>query len=103
MLKGFDRFRVPPALEKIPVVGVRLFKSENEPVAQALVLENRMSVFCFNGRPFGINVPPGAWKIGEGERLALAIREENGVSVLLAFRGTKDQMRQFLENAGALP
>jgi len=103
MLKGFDGFRVPPALEKIPVVGVRLFKSENEPIAQALVLENRMSVFCFNGRPFGINAPPNTWKIDEGERLALAIREENGVTVLLAFRGTKEQMRKFLENAGALP
>lgn len=103
MLKGFDGFRVPPALENIPAVGVRLFKFENETIAQALVLENRMSVFCFNGRPLGVSVPEKTWKIDEGERLALAIREENGIVLLLAFRGTREQMRKFLEDAGALP
>lgn len=103
MLKGFDSFRVPPGLENMKTVGVRTFKYENEPVAQALVLENRMSVYSFNGRSLGITIPEKTWVIGEGEWLALAIRGENDNYVLLAFRGNKEQMRKVLEEAGAVP
>jgi len=101
MLKGFDRFRVPPGFEKFDVVGVRIFKFENEPVAQAAVPENTMYFFSFAAQPLGISVTPEkSWRITEADRSVLAIREENGICFLIAFRGTKQDMIRVLEGAG---
>lgn len=101
MLKGFDNFRVPPGLENLDVVGVRLFKSENEWVAQAAASENTMFLYCFPSQPFGIDVPPEkSWRITEADRTVLAIREEDGVCFMISFRGTKAEMEQFLRKTG---
>jgi hypothetical protein len=84
-------------------VGVRLFTVDNEPVAQVLVPENVMYFYCFASQPFGINVvPEGSWRITEADRSVLAIREEKGMCFLIAFRGSKQDMKNLLERTGAL-
>lgn len=101
MLKGFDNFRVPPGLENLQVVGVRLFQSENEWVAQAAVAENTMFLYCFPSQPFGIDVrPEKSWRITQAERTALAIREEGGMCFMIAFRGSEADMKAFLHKTG---
>lgn len=104
MMKGFENFRVPAALENLDVVGVRLFKEDDEPVAQVLIPENRTYAYSFKGAPFGIDlVPEKAWRVTEAERMAYAIRQEDGVCFVLAFKGTKPQMVEFLKKHGAMP
>lgn len=101
MLKGFDDFRVPPGFENFDVIGVRLFKSDNEPIAQAAVAENTMFFYCFASQPLGIDVrPEKSWRITEVDRTVIAIREERGVCFMISFRGTKQQMEQFLRQTG---
>ena len=102
-LKGFDNFQVPAELASFDVVGVRQFTVDNEPVAQALVPENVMYFYCFASQPFGISiVPEGSWRITEADRSVLAICEENGMCFLIAFRGSKQQMKDLLKKTGAL-
>jgi hypothetical protein len=102
-LKGFDNFRVPPEFAKFDVVGVRIFAVDNEPIAQVIVPENHMYFYCFSSQPFGINVvPEGSWRITESERSVLAIREEKGMCFLVAFRGTKKEMKSLLQKVGAV-
>jgi len=102
-LKGFDNFQVPAELADFDAVGVRLFTVDNEPVAQVLVPENVMYFYCFASQPFGINVvPEGSWRITEADRSVLAIREEKGMCFLIAFRGSKQDMKNLLERTGAL-
>lgn len=104
MLKGFDQFRVPAALENVEVVGVRLFKENDEPVAQILIPENHIYGYSFSAAPFGIDlVPEKAWRITEADRMAYAIRQEDGICFLLAFKGKKQNMQAFLQKHGALP
>ena len=101
-LKGFDNFHVPPEFAKFDVVGVRIFTVDNEPIAQVLVPENLMYFYCFSPQPFGINVvPEGSWRITESDRSVLAIREEKGMCFLVAFRGSKKDMKSLLEKVGA--
>ena len=46
----------------------------------------------------GINVvPEGAWRITESDRLALAVREKKALCFLVAFRGSKREMKSLLE------
>ena len=102
MLKGFEGYKIPPGLENFEVVGVRMFKVENESVAQAAVPENFMYFYCFPATPFGIRViPEGSWRITEADRSVLALREEHGICFMVAFRGKKADMQRFLEKAGA--
>jgi len=104
MMKGFENFRVPAALENLDVVGVRLFKEDDEPVAQVLIPENRTFAYSFKGDPFGIDlVPEKAWRITEADRMAYAIRQEDGICFLLAFKGKKQDMVDFLKKHGAMP
>ena len=101
MLKGFDNFRVPPGLEHYHVVGVRLFKAENEYVAQAAVREHTTFFYSFPAHAFGIRVvPEKSWRITEDGRTVLAIRQEDGMCFLIAFRGRKQDMEALLEKAG---
>lgn len=101
MLKGYDDFRVPPEFANFMVAGVRSFKVENEPIAQAAVPENVMYFYSFAARPFGIHIAPeGSWRITEADRTVLAIREEAGTCFLIAFRGTKADMERVLSQAG---
>jgi hypothetical protein len=102
-LKGFDNFRVPPEFAQFDVVGVRIFTVDNEPVAQVAVPENVMYFYCFSSQPLGISVvPEGSWRITESDRSVLAIREEKGVCFLVAFRGSRKDMKGLLEKSGAL-
>jgi hypothetical protein len=102
-LKGFDNFQLPAEFASFDVVGVRLFTVDNEPVAQVLVPENTMFFYCFASQPFGINiVPEKSWRITEADRSVLAIREEKGMCFLIAFRGSKQDMKSLLEGTGSL-
>lgn len=102
-LKGFDAFHIAPGLEGYDVVGVRIFKVDNELVAQAAVPENLMYFYSFPANAFGIDVSPEkAWRVTQADRTALALRQENGVCFLVAFRGTEAEMKAFLEKSGAL-
>jgi hypothetical protein len=102
-LKGFDNFRIPAEFAHFDIVGVRIFPVENESVAQVAVPEKTMYFYCFPSQPFGISVvPEGSWRITESDRSVLAIREEKGMCFLVAFRGSKQDMKDLLEKAGAL-
>jgi hypothetical protein len=102
-LKGFDKFHIPPEFAPFDVVGVRIFNVDNEPIAQVAVPQNVMYFYSFPAQPFGISVvPEGSWRITESDRSVLAIREEKGMCFLVAFRGSKNDMKGLLEKAGAL-
>jgi hypothetical protein len=102
-LKGFDNFHIPPEFAAFDVVGVRIFSVDNEPVAQVAVPQNAMYFYTFPAQPFGISVfPEGSWRITESDRSVLAIREQKGMCFLVAFRGSKSDMKGLLEKAGAL-
>jgi len=100
VLKGFDAFRLPPGMENLPAIGVRLFKVENESVAQVAVADDQrpmLYLYAFQGRPFGISVPPEkSWRVAQSDRSVLAIREDKGVCFIISFRGKRPDMEKFL-------
>jgi hypothetical protein len=102
-LKGFENFHIPAEFAQFDTVGVRMFTVDKEAIAQVAVPEHLMYFYCFSAQPFGINVvPEGSWRITESDRWVLAIREDKGVCFLVAFRGSKKQMKVLLEKTGAL-
>jgi len=102
MLKGFDDFRIPPGFEKFDAVGVRLFRVEDETIAQvAVAADHPMYFYSFRAQPFGVSVyPEGTWRFAEADQWALAIREETGICFLVAMHGKKTDLQRVMEGAG---
>jgi len=101
MMKSFDNYRVPAAFANFETAGVRLFRVENEQIAQAAIPENFMYFYVFNPRPFGFSVvPEKTWRVSEADRWVLAIREEGGMCFMIALKGTKADMERILKQAG---
>ena len=99
VLKGFDRFHVPAKFASFDVVGARIFKIENRPVAVLAVPENHMFFLVFDPVPLGIEIhPEGSWRIAEFDyKFAAAIREEKGMCFMVVIKGTKKDLAQLIE------
>ncbi|MDX2079737.1 MAG: hypothetical protein SFU53_03045 [Terrimicrobiaceae bacterium] len=100
LLKGFEKFRIPPGFEKYEVAGARLSKVDNQPVAVLAVPENYMFFTVFDARPLGISLEPeGSWSFIEFDyRYAAAVREDKGVCFMVVIRGTRNQLEKILRS-----
>ncbi len=99
LLKGFDRFRVPPEFARYEAAGARIFKVENQPVAVLAVPENMMFFLIFDPAPLGISIAPeGSWRLAEFDyKYAAALREDKGVCFLVVIRGKKAELEAILK------
>lgn len=104
VMQSFDGFVVPRGFEKMPVVGVRVSKHDDVPVAVAVVTQPKSLCFVFEAAPFGISIPQGEWSVvryGEDKSSALAITQVGPMAFVLAPReGGEAKLRKFI---GTLP
>ena len=98
VLKGFDRFHVPAKFANFDVVGARIFKMENRPVAVLAVPENHMFFLVFDPAPLGIQIhPEGSWMIAEFDyKFAAAIREDKGMCFMVVIKGSKKDLARLI-------
>ena len=96
-MHGFDGYSLPPELGPLPAMFARVFKSDNGPVAQFAVQKHEMIVHVFRAGEFGVDLPHGeGWRTFDHEGWAAALRRHGGNCYLLAFRGTKAEMDDYL-------
>jgi len=99
MLRGFDRFVVPPEIAPLPAAGWRVFRLSGNKVAQLAIDRHSLIVFVFRASDFGVQ--PGAdktWKIFDHERWAAAVTVRDGLCTVLTFRGQPAEMESFLHS-----
>jgi len=101
VMQSFDGFVVPPGLENAPVVGVRVTKHDDVPVAVAALTQPKALSFVFEAGPFGISIPNGEWSIlryGKDKTSALAITQVGTMAFVLAPReGGETELRKFID------
>lgn len=96
---GFDGYSLPVELGPLPATFARVFKSDNGPVAQFAVEKREMIVHVFRVGDFGVDLPHGeTWRTFEHEGWAAALRRHGGNCYLLAFRGSKAEMDDYLQS-----
>jgi hypothetical protein len=102
-MRGYDGFEAPSDLTGLPVIGSRVFKIDGRTVAQFAVgdaQQNSMRclVYEFHASEFGVQLPPEqGWKVLTQDFWTGAIRQNGDHCVLIAFRGTKADMEDFLK------
>jgi len=104
MLRGFERFALPPELNELPAIGWRVFRFSGNKVAQVAIEksgtggESRgLVVFVFRASDFAVRPgPEGTWKVFDHEHWAAAATEHGGLCTLLCFHGTTQDMEDLL-------
>jgi hypothetical protein len=95
---GFEDYFLPAGFENYQTVGARLFKQDDEPVAQVAIEENNMIFFSFRAEDFGVQLPANdEWHVfKEGEWVA-ALQQHDDECFMVTFRGSRGEMDAFLK------
>jgi hypothetical protein len=104
-MKNYDGFEAPPELASQSIVGARVFHYGGHSVAQIAVgtpEQMRCLLYEFQASNFGVQLPPdGDWLVMDHEQWVGAVRQRGDHCFLIAFRGTKAEMRDFLRSLPA--
>ncbi|MEI9896841.1 MAG: hypothetical protein WDN28_24050 [Chthoniobacter sp.] len=100
-MRGYEGFEAPPELSALPVLGSRVFRIDGRTVAQIAVGNAetmRCLVFQFHASEFGVLLPPESeWKVLTQDQWVGAIRQHGDHCFLIALRGGKPEMEEFLK------
>jgi len=99
---GLEHYTVPKQFSGIRTVGYRVFKFNGATVAQIMAVADReILLYMFPSDDLGIKVRNGKWETVEGDSWVGAVTGVNDTCFLVAFKGNKSEMKQFLAKRGA--
>jgi hypothetical protein len=99
---GLEHYTVPKQFSGIRTVGCRVFKFNGATVAQIMAVADReILLYMFPSDDLGIKVRNGKWETVEGDSWVGAVTGVNDTCFLVAFKGNKSEMKQFLAKRGA--
>lgn len=94
---GFEDYYVPGGFENYQTVGARLFKQDDEPVAQVAVEERNMIFYSFKAEDFGVTLPGNdVWQVFTDGEWVAAVTQHDEECFMVAFRGSRGEMEGFL-------
>jgi hypothetical protein len=97
---GLEHYAVPKQFANIKTVGCRVFKFDGATVAQIMaVTDKEVLLYMFPSHDLGIKIRKGKWEIVEDEKWVGAVTGINNTCFLVAFKGTKDEMKEFLSTS----
>ena len=98
---GLEHYAVPKQFANIKTIGCRVFKFNGVPVAQIMAVTDKEILFyMFPSSDLGIKIGKGKWEIIEEEKWVGGATGINDTCFLVAFKGNKDEMKEFLSRLG---
>jgi hypothetical protein len=98
---GLEHYAVPKQFANIKTVGCRVFKFNGATVAQIMAVADKEVLFyMFPSDDLGIKVPNGKWEIIEDENWVGGITGVNDTCFLVALKGKKEDLKEFLAKTG---
>jgi hypothetical protein len=99
---GLEHYAVPKQFAGLKTIGCRVFKFNGATVAQIMAVADReVLLYLFPSDDLGIKVGDGKWETVEGDSWVGAVTGMNDTCFLVAFKGNKGEMKQFLAKKGA--
>jgi hypothetical protein len=94
---GLEHYSVPKELGNLKAIGCRVTKFDGADVAEIMAVDAKETLlFLFQPKQLGVKIKPGRWEIIQGEYWVGALNGDGDVCCLVAFRGTRDDMKAFL-------
>lgn len=101
-MRGFEGYAVPQEVAGLHTVGSRVFPLDGHTIAQLAVDRHDSILFVFRASDFSVDLPQdGPWRVIEYQDWAAALRRHGDLCSMLAFRGTKPEMQEFLKDLKA--
>jgi len=96
---GLEHYAVPKQFANIKTVGCRVFTFDGAAVGQVMaVTDKEILLYMFPSRDLGIKIRKGKWEIVEDENWVGGATGIDDTCFLVAFKGNKDEMKDFLSN-----
>jgi hypothetical protein len=96
---GLEHYAVPKQFANIKTVGCRVFKFNGATVAQIMaVTDKEILLYMFPSNDLGIKIRKGKWEIVEDDSWVGGVTGINDTCFLVAFKGNKDEMKEFLSS-----
>ena len=96
--RGFNSFEVPAELADLKAIGCRVLSQDGHPIAQLAVEAHESILYVFRASDFGVQLgDDNGWRVFEHEDWAAAVRHRNDQCYMIAFHGSKKEMRRFLK------
>jgi hypothetical protein len=96
---GLEHYAVPKQFANIKTVGCRVYQYDRATVAQIMaVTDKEILLYMFPSNELGIRIRKGKWEIVEDQDWVGGVTGNNGICFMVAFKGTKDQMKGFLSD-----
>lgn len=97
---GLEHYSVPKELGDLKAIGCRVAKVDGADVAEIMAVDAKeMLLFLFQPRQLGVKIKPGRWEIIQGENWVGGLNGDKDVCCMVAFHGTRDDMKAFLHSA----
>ncbi|MDP9292476.1 MAG: hypothetical protein M3O82_08955 [Verrucomicrobiota bacterium] len=94
---ALDHYSLPGEFAAVDVAGCRVFQQDGLSVAQAALKDHQAIAFIFRAADFRVQPNRGErWAIFHDEEWAAGIRKDGQNCVVVAFRGTEEEMSDFL-------
>ncbi len=94
---GFEDYYLPAGFENYQAVGARLFKQDEEPIAQVAIEEHNMIFFSFKAEDFGVTLPANdEWHVFKDGEWVAAVQQHDEECFMVTFRGSTADMEGFL-------
>jgi hypothetical protein len=98
---GLEHCAVPKQFAGVRTVGCRVFKFDGADVAQIMaVTDKELLLYMFQPNDLGIKIRKGKWEIVEANNWVGAVTGLHDICFLVAFKGNKDEMKEFLSKMG---
>ena len=98
---GLEHCSVPKQFAGVKTVGCRVFKFDGADVAQIMaVTDKELLLYMFQPNDLGIKIRKGKWEIVEANNWVGAVTGLHDICFLVAFKGNKDEMKEFLSKMG---
>ena len=84
----------------LKAIGCRVARVAGADVAEIMTGNSKETfLFLFQPKELGVKIKPGRWEIIQGEYWVGGLNGDGDVCCLVAFRGTRDDMKAFLRSA----
>ncbi len=94
---GFEDYYLPPGFENYQTAGARLFKQDEQPVAQVAIPDHAMVFFSFKAEDFGVALPNDQWHTFRDGDWVAAVVQHDEECFMVTFRGSASDMETFLQ------
>lgn len=98
-MRGFEGYTLPPEIGALPVVGSRVLRIDERPIAQLAVDRQNSILYVFRAGDFGVQLPETAtWRMIDYEDWVAGLRRSGNICYMVAMRGSKEELQTFLQS-----